>query len=402
MKTLSFLCIASYFKGQDFLRSLKREGCLVYLVTAKGLEGKAWPWEAIDETFYVEETARGQWDLDQVATGLAYVMRHRRIDRIAALDDFDVEKATFLREHFRIPGMGQTTGRYFRDKLAMRMKATEAGIRVPSFSALFHDADIHDFTQRVAPPWVVKPRTEASAAGIQKVHSAEELWPVLEKLGDERHWYLIEQFKPGDVYHVDGLSMDNQILFSRASQYLSTPMEVAHGGGIFRSCTAAFGSREDKALQKLNAAVMKAFHMRYSAFHSEYIQSKEDGQFYFLETASRVGGANLAEMVEFSSGINLWGEWARIEVAVARGAPYQLPPVRHDCAGIVISLCRHPQPDYALFTDEEVVWKLNLDHHIGFIFRSGQRERVTELLDQYTRRIQTDFHASAPAREKSS
>jgi nitrous oxide reductase accessory protein NosL len=49
------------------------------------------------------------------------------------LDDFDVEKAATLREHLRIGGMGETTARYFRDKLAMRMKAREAGINVPDF-----------------------------------------------------------------------------------------------------------------------------------------------------------------------------------------------------------------------------------------------------------------------------
>ena len=43
-------------------------------------------------------------------------MRSKKIDRIVALDDFDVEKGAYLREHFQISGMGQTTARHFRDK----------------------------------------------------------------------------------------------------------------------------------------------------------------------------------------------------------------------------------------------------------------------------------------------
>ena len=109
----TFLCISSFFKGEDFLRSCKALGNKVLLVTSKGLEHKKWPRESIDEIFYMQEKREGVWNMDDLISGLAFLMRNQKIDRIVALDDFDVEKATLVREHFRIPGMGQTTGRYF-------------------------------------------------------------------------------------------------------------------------------------------------------------------------------------------------------------------------------------------------------------------------------------------------
>jgi biotin carboxylase len=332
---------------------------------------------------------------------LAWLIKTRKIDRIVALDDFDVEKGAELREHFRIPGMGQTTARHFRDKLAMRMKAAEAGIQVPAFSALFNDEAIHHFTQTVAAPWIVKPRGQASATGMKKVHSAEELWAHLETLGGERHNFLVEQFKPGDVYHVDALSTGGKTAFSRVSKYIAPPFDVAHGGGIFRSVTEPFGSKDDKALQKLTDAVMKAFGMQYSASHTEFIKCHEDGQFYFLETSSRVGGAHLSDMVEYSSGLNMWEEWARIEVAEAAGVPYQAPDYRNDHTGIIVSLTRQEWPDDSQFNDPEIVWRMTgMDHHIGLIVRSTDRNRVLELLDDYAARIARDYHASAPAPAK--
>ena len=142
---LTFLCVSTFFKGNDFLRACKEAGNTVYLLTAKKLENREWVRDAIDEFFFLEENEHGSYDMQHVVAGLAHVMHSRPIDRIVALDDFDVEKAALLRESFRIPGMGQTTARYFRDKLAMRTKAAEAGIRVPGFSALFNDAAITDF-----------------------------------------------------------------------------------------------------------------------------------------------------------------------------------------------------------------------------------------------------------------
>ncbi len=400
-RPVSFVCIASYFKGNDFLRGMKAAGATVYLVTSKKLEHKAWAREALDDIFFVEQDPENHWNMEDVAAGLAWLMRSRKVDRIVALDDFDVEKGAFLREHFRSPGMGQTTARHFRDKLAMRFKAADAGVPVPAFSSLFNDDDIHQFTQKVAAPWIVKPRGQASATGMKKIYSADELWAHLEKLGGDRHNYLVEQFKPGDVFHVDSLSEGGKIIFSRASQYLSTPFEVAHGGGIFRSAVVPFGSEDEKKLLQLDADVMKAFGMQYSASHTEFIKDHETGAFYFLETASRVGGAHLAEMVEASSGINLWYEWAKLEVAIASGQKYNLPKVRNDYAGIIVSLTRQENPDTSQFSDPEIAWRMyDMANHIGLIVQSKKRERVLELLDDYAHRVQRDYHASAPAPEK--
>jgi ATP-grasp domain-containing protein len=394
-KALNFLCISTFFKGQDFLKACKAAGNNVYLLTKKKLEHEAWPWDAIEETFYIED-----WVEDHVKNGIAYTFRSIRFDRFVALDDFDVEKVATLREHFRMPGMGETTSRYFRDKLAMRFKAQESGVPVPAFTPLFNDEAINTFTDNIPAPWLLKPRQEASATGIIKIHSKEEAWKIVNELGDDRHNYLIEKFAPGDVYHVDGLTVEGKVVFSRVSQYLDTPFEVAHGGGIFRSHTIEIGTKEEKALTKMNKEVMKAFGLQLGASHTEFILSKETGKISFLETSSRVGGANLAEMVEIASGVNLWGEWARIESAALRKETYKLPGVKKGYAGIVVSLSRFEHPDDSVFADPEIKWRMKKAWHIGLIVASSSKERVIELLDKYTKRIAEDFHASQPAAGK--
>jgi hypothetical protein len=105
------------------------------LITSEKLKDKPWAFEYIDEVFYMP----GQdldWDLDLLMEGVGGLMKNHKIEAIIALDDYDVGKATFLRENLRIAGMGQSTGRFFRDKVAMRIKAKDSGIKVPSFAPL--------------------------------------------------------------------------------------------------------------------------------------------------------------------------------------------------------------------------------------------------------------------------
>lgn len=396
--TKTFLCVSNFFKGNDFLIGMKNQGNRVLLITSEILKNKPWAHDAIDEIFFMpgQDT---DWDLEVLLKGVAGIMRKEKIHAIVALDDFDVEKATFLRENLRIDGMGQTTGRYFRDKLAMRIKAEREGVPVPAFSALFNDEDINHYADTVSPPWVLKPRSEASASGIMKVNSKEELWQKIHELGDNRIRYLVEQFKPGAVFHCDGLNWEGKILFSLTSQYLATPMEISQGGGIFRSANIKHGSTDDKAIKKVNEQVMKAFGMQHGATHTEFIKCNEDGKVYFLETSSRVGGAHLAEMVEAASGINLWKEWAKIEDCLVQGIPYQAPKSNKAFAGIVLTLSKYQHPDLSEFQDAEVCFRVPLDYHAGLIVKSENHERVRALLDDYADRLVRDF-ATVVAQEK--
>jgi hypothetical protein len=386
----TFICVSNFFKGADFLIQLKKLGNKVYLITSEKLRDKPWPTEYIDEIFYME----GQdtdWNLEHLLLGVGNLMKSNTIDAIVALDDFDVEKATYLRENLRISGMGQTTGRYFRDKLAMRMRAKSCGISNPNFCSLFNDHDINTFADTISPPWVLKPRSEASATGIIKVYDKESLWIHINEMGNKRFKYLVEQFRPGDVYHCDSLVLNGKILFSITSKYLTTPMEISQGGGIFRTANIPYNSEDDKAIKAVNEQVIKGFGLKHGATHSEYIKCKDDGKIYFLETSSRVGGAHIAEMVAEASNINLWKEWAAIEDSLVKETKYTLPKVKKGYAGIVLTLSKFQHPDLSSFSDPEVCFRVPLDYHAGLIVKSDASERVLELLDNYANRLTTDF-----------
>jgi biotin carboxylase len=394
-RPLTFLCITAYEKGQEFMRECKRQGCRVLLLTTEKLRDADWPRESLDDAFYLP----AEIPLADIVRAVTHLARTQKIDRIVALDEYDMEAAATLREHLRVPGMGLTTMRYFRDKLAMRMKALDREIRVPDFVPVFNHADIRYYLEQVPGPWVLKPRQEASAIGIKKIHAAEELWSVLEQLGDKQSSFLLERFVPGEVYHVDSVVSENEIVFASVSKYGKPPMNVAQGGGVFTTFTVPRDSEEDSGLRQINRDLMAALGLVRGVAHAEFIQAHADGHFYFLECAARVGGAYISEMVEAATGINLWREWARIEIEGEHGS-YRLPAVREEYAGVILSLARQEEPDTSGYNDPEVFLRIKKHHHAGLILRSTDQERVQSLLESYSQRFAQEFLAVEPPREK--
>jgi len=385
------LCLTSYEKGQAFLREVKAQGSAVYLLTVEKLRDADWPRDALDEIFYMPSLFHEQ----DMINAVSYLARAHPIDRIVPLDDYDVEMAAMLREHLRIPGMGDSTTRYFRDKLAMRVRARDRGVLVPDFVHVLNYDRLREFMARVPPPWLIKPRSEASSLGIQKLNAPGELWPVLDVLGDRQSYYVLEAFVPGEVYHVDSIVSERDVVFSEAHQYGRPPFSVMHEGGVFSTRTVEHGSPDELELAARNQAVIEALGLVRGVTHAEFLKGRADGRFYFIECAARVGGANIAELVEATTGLNLWAEWAKIEIA-GEEAAYELPAHRSDYGGLIISLARQEWPDLAAYTDPEIAWRMKRKDHAGLIVKSSDRARVQTLLDSYTQRFYADFFARLP------
>jgi biotin carboxylase len=396
-RPLTILCVSSYEKGQEFLRTCKAIGCRVLLLTVEKLRSADWPRESIDEMFFMPE----ELPVQDLINAVSFAARSQPIDRIVALDEFDMENVSALREHLRIPGMGLTTVRYFRDKLAMRARAKETGIAVPEFVPVLNYDALREFMARVPAPWLLKPRSQASGIGMKKIHEPTELWPWLDQLGDKQSTYLLEQFIPGGVYHVDSVASERDVVFAEAHAYGAPPLDTSHHGGVFSTRTLPRDSAEVKTLLVLNRKVLEELGFLRGVTHAEFLKANSDGKIYFLEVAARVGGAYISDVIEAATGINLWREWARLEVGAGK-RPYQLPQPNHDYAGVILSLARQERPDTSVYTDPEIVYRVTKYHHAGFILKSPKPERIEELLNSYSKRFQTDFLAMQPVPERPS
>jgi len=396
-RPITILCISSYEKGQEFLRACKRLGCTVFLLTVDKLRDADWPRESIDEMFFMP----AELPIAELTNAVTFAARTRHIDRIVALDEFDMENAAALREHLRVPGMGLTTVRYFRDKLSMRGRAREVGILVPEFVHILNYEDLTDFMKRVPGPWLLKPRSQASGIGMKKIQAQEELWPWLEQLGDKQSEYLLEQFIPGTVFHVDSVVSERETLFAEAHGYGAPPLEVSHQGGVFTTRTLQRDSTDSRTLKDLNREVIEGLGLVRGVTHAEFLKAHADNRVYFIEIAARVGGAYISDVVEAATGLNLWREWAHLEVGAGK-QPYELPQTKKDYAGVILSLARQEYPDTSAYNDPEIAYRISKYHHAGLILKSPSFQRVDELLSSYSQRFISDYLATQPVPDKPS
>ena len=394
-------CLASYFKGNDFIRECKSLWHRVFLLKRELKLNDYWARESLDGVIPVDDDGT-------IASFLRSATKLAQTDKpthIVALEEGDVITAGRLREHFGLAGMVSSQARLFRDKLAMRRQAGQSGIRQADFVHLLNYQDIGEFMERVKAPWVIKPRADASAIGIKKVYESEQVWRLNdslnenESLADRSDAYLMEEFIEGEIFHVDSLVVGGKAVVACANQYGISPLEVTVNGGVSTSHTIEYGSKEQKQLLNANQKVLSAFGFENGVTHAEFIKSKMNGEFYFLEVGARVGGAFTAEAFEAASGLNIWREWAKIEMAdiKKRLAP---KPERFDYGGIVVSLAKQERPDTSAYTDPEICFRADIEHHVALVLRSPKIERMKELLETYTRRFSIDFMAFAPQQDR--
>ena len=74
-KPLTILCVTSYEKGQEFIRTCKAMGCRVLLLTVDKLKDGDWPRECLDGTFTMPEDL----PLQGLIYSVSYIARSQRL-----------------------------------------------------------------------------------------------------------------------------------------------------------------------------------------------------------------------------------------------------------------------------------------------------------------------------------
>ncbi len=318
------ICMAVSPNGHQFLEELAKLGCRVVLLTIDEYRSAAWPMDAISELHCMP----AGMTLQQITNTVAYLARSRKFARLIALDNFDVQIAAALREHLRIPGMGVTTACYFSDRLAARLKAAQSGMAAPAFTSVTNYDELRQFMRAVPSPWLLTPRSESWGSANRQFYEPEQVWRALDELGDHQSGFLLEQSIEGDRFHVDSLTADGTVVFSAVSPYRVASLERPEMGELLPAAQKTSTTAHIERLRRANAALLSSMRMARGVNHTEFLRSTATGEFYFMETSASVNDRCVSDMMKETHRMNLWVEWARLEVAAMRGERYALPSTR--------------------------------------------------------------------------
>lgn len=230
-------------------------------------------------------------------------------DQVIATDEYAVILAAEIRERLNVSGPNQNEILIYRDKVRMKEKLIGSKVLVPklfSFEQLENDSSLF--------PAIMKPKSYGGSKGVKILKCQDDLRfaPQKAKISNENKQSIFQEFDiddvefeeliDGDIYHIDGLVFDGQIIFSIASQYEGTCLDFLQGLPL------GSYSLEDKNEQNLWTAfaadVNGAMKIPNGAFHLEAFINKR-GQRIFLEIGIRPGGALVVPAIEKAVGVNL-------------------------------------------------------------------------------------------------
>lgn len=146
------------------------------------------------------------------------------IDAVFGVDDETVVAAAIAAEALGVPHISVAAARAAGDKYVQRQRLAAAGVPVPAFARHRVAEDPRAVAQDLTYPVVLKPLSLSASRGVMRADAPAEFVQrhrrlraildsadVRERGGDEREWYLVEQFVPGPEFALDGMIVEGRL-----------------------------------------------------------------------------------------------------------------------------------------------------------------------------------------------
>jgi biotin carboxylase len=247
-------------------------------------------------------------------------LRGREVDRVLANWEPLVIVAARLRERFGLPGMSVDAVRGFRDKQLMKDRVAAAGLRVPRAMRVRSAKEAWHAAEEIGFPAIIKPISGAGSADTYRLGDRGELERVLPRM---RHVEeaLVEEFIEGEEFTYDTVCIDGRPVYENVTQYLPNAIEMRSMEWISPIMLSIrdLGQPAIAGGIALGRDVLQALGMGDGMTHMEWFR-KRDGEAVFGEVACRPGGALVVDMMNYTSDVDLFREWARVATARRFGA----------------------------------------------------------------------------------
>ncbi|MFE9660199.1 acetyl-CoA carboxylase biotin carboxylase subunit family protein [Streptomyces sp. NPDC005955] len=243
---------------------------------------------------------------DDTLLEAAALMRHDApdlpVDSVVAISEGLLLTAARLRDKLGVPGPTEQQVLGYRDKVIMKDRLRENGIRVPDYAPFTESA-----AQRLLARHgkvVAKPRRSESSAGIAILGCLDDLCGFLDATteGDlTPDAYEVEEHIDGTLFHIDSVVSGGVPLAATAGRSIEETTSYRHLGA-FRDVAVGQGETLDRLL-RFNREVLACYPHFSGVTHHEVFLSGED--VVFCEIGGRPGGGGIIPGFYSRTGVNL-------------------------------------------------------------------------------------------------
>jgi hypothetical protein len=212
---------------------------------------------------------------------------------LIAIQEVDILRAGRLRTLLKLPGQSYESACAFRNKVLMKQILQKTNFRIPAFREVQNPCDIMDFIKDHPFPILLKPNLGTGSQGVVVFHSQTDVFTFLKQsnalMVNQPVDLQIEEFIQGQMYHVNGLVHQGQVVACWPSIYPQPSIRMQQG----KYASSYLLHHENPLVPQLNEyahQVLQALPTpENTAFHLEVFVTP-DQEIVFCEIASRIGG----------------------------------------------------------------------------------------------------------------
>jgi len=262
-----------------------------------------------------------------------------KVDCIVSFGEDDILRASRLRKKFNIIGSEEEFEICFRDKVKMKEHAVNSNIAIPKFTALNSPLDLINFYQVINAPIFVKPRSASGSVFTKKISSEEDLKTCLNQNFIARipfsEYYsdsMVEEYIDAEMYHIDGLIVDSELMVAWPSKYLSKNLDLTSIQNQLSVGSVMLDNNNHLTEPLLNFAknVIKKFPFyKHSTFHIEVFVT-EQNEIKLCEVAARTGGGKINLMFKSAFGFDLNKLLFNLHLATAKNDDSEIKNIKSE------------------------------------------------------------------------
>ena len=258
------------------------------------------------------------------------VAREKEIDGIMSFGvDPGVVAASYVQNQMGLPSFGPFESvEILQNKDKFRAFLTQHGFNVPWAFGFSTIEDAWENKDKFAYPLIVKPTDSAGSKGVRRVDEEQELLSALQYAQEHsiKGNIIVEEFieKEGCSSDSDCFSVDGELKIATFSAQRFDENAAGTFVPAAYSWPSTMSMQQESELRSELQRLLSLLHMQTSIYNVETRIGK-NGKPYIMEVSPRGGGNRLAEMVRYSTGMDMITAAVRAAVGDPIGEVVQQP-----------------------------------------------------------------------------